>query len=211
MEAEKTIAVDATGHAARHLADTCRIAALLDASLLDAMVAGLVQLRTGGGRLFFLGVGGSGSNASHATCDFRKLAGIEAYCAVDNVAELTARTNDDGWTSTFVEFLRGSRLGARDGVFVLSVGGGDEGHGVSTNLVEALRYAVAVGARIFGVVGRDGGFTARVAHHCIVIPPVDPSAITAHTEAFQAIVWHLLVTHPALLSGSMKWESVATG
>lgn len=209
MDAEKLIAVDAPGHAARHLADTCRIAALLDPAALDAMAVGLAQLRAGGGRLFCLGVGGSAANASHATCDFRKLAGIESYCAADNVAELTARTNDDGWTSTFVEFLRGSRLGARDGVFVLSVGGGDETRSVSANLVEALRYAVAVGARVFGVVGRDGGYTARVADHCIVIPAVDPVAVTAHTEAFQAVIWHLLVTHPAVLSGSLKWESLA--
>jgi D-sedoheptulose 7-phosphate isomerase len=209
MDAEKLIAVDATGHAARHLADTCRIAALLDPGALDAMAAGLAQVRARGGRLFFLGVGGSAANASHATCDFRKLASMESYCAVDNVAELTAWTNDEGWTSTFVEFLRGSRLAARDGVFVLSVGGGDETWSVSANLVEALRYTVGVGARIFGVVGRDGGFTARVADHCIIIPPVDPAAVTPHTEAFQAVIWHLLVTHPALLSGSMKWESVA--
>ena len=208
MDAEKLFALDATGHAARHLADTCRIAALLEPGRLDAMAAALAQLRQAGGRLFFLGVGGSAANASHATCDFRKLAGIESYCAADNVAELTARTNDEGWTSTFVEFLRGSRVGARDGVFVFSVGGGDETRSVSANLVEAVRYAVTAGARIFGVVGRDGGYTARVADHCIVIPPVNPAAVTAHTEAFQAVIWHLLVTHPKLLSGSMKWESL---
>jgi D-sedoheptulose 7-phosphate isomerase len=209
MEAEKGVAVEATGHAARHLEDTCRIAALLEPATLDGMATGLAQLRAGGGRLFFLGIGGSAANASHAACDFRKLAGIESYCAADNVAELTAWTNDAGWTSTFLEFLRGSRLEARDGVFVLSVGGGDETRGVSANLVEALRYTLLVGARIFGVVGRDGGFTARVADHCIIIPPVNPAAVTAHTEAFQAVVWHLLVTHPALLAGSMKWESIA--
>jgi D-sedoheptulose 7-phosphate isomerase len=208
MDAEKLFALDATGHAARHLAETCRIAALLEPGRLDAMAAALAQLRQAGGRLFFLGVGGSAANASHATCDFRKLAGIESYCPADNVAELTARTNDEGWTSTFVEFLRGSRLGARDGVFVFSVGGGDETRSVSANLVEAVRYAVAAGALVFGVVGRDGGYTARVADHCIVIPSVNPAAVTAHTEAFQAVIWHLLVTHPKLLSGSMKWESL---
>jgi D-sedoheptulose 7-phosphate isomerase len=208
MEAERLSAVEAGGHAARHLADTCRIAALLDPVELDEMAAALARLRTSGGRLFFLGVGGSAANASHAACDFRKLARMESYCAVDNVAELTAQTNDEGWSSTFVEFLRGSRLGARDGVFVLSVGGGDETRGVSANLVEALRHAAGVGARVFGVVGRDGGFTARVADHCIIIPSVNPAAVTPHTESFQAVIWHLLVTHPALLSGSMKWESV---
>lgn len=209
MDTEQAVAVEAAGHAARHLADTSRIAQLLDAAALDAMAAALAQLRARGGRLFFLGVGGSAANASHATCDFRKLAGIESYCAVDNVAELTARTNDDGWSSTFIEFLRGSRLGPVDGVFVLSVGGGDEARRVSVNLVRALRYAATVGARIFGVVGRDGGYTARVADHCIVIPPVNPAAVTAHTEAFQAVIWHLLATHPALLTGGMKWESMA--
>jgi D-sedoheptulose 7-phosphate isomerase len=209
MDAEPVGTVGPAGHAARHLAETCTIASLLDASALDAMAASLAQLRARGGRLFFLGVGGSAANASHATCDFRKLAGIESYCAADNIAELTARTNDDGWSSTFIGFLRGSRLGPIDGVFVLSVGGGDEARRVSVNLVQALRYAATVRARIFGVVGRDGGYTARVADHCIVIPPVNPAAVTAHTEAFQAVVWHLLVTHPALLMGGIKWESMA--
>jgi D-sedoheptulose 7-phosphate isomerase len=197
------------GHAARYLDDTCRIAQALDAGRLEAMAAALAEVRDAGGRLFFLGVGGGAANASHATCDFRKLAGMEAYCAADNVAELTARTNDDGWASTFVEFLRGSRLTARDALFIFSVGGGDEVRNVSPNLVAALRYGVETGARIFGVVGRDGGYTASVAQHCIVVPTVDADGVTPHTESFQAVVWHLLVTHPALMRGAMKWESVA--
>jgi D-sedoheptulose 7-phosphate isomerase len=199
----------ADSHAARFLADTCRIAALLDAWRLEAMAASLAELRAEGGRLFFLGVGGGAANASHAVCDFRKLAGLECYSAADNTAELTARTNDDGWTSTFVEFLRGSRLGAADGVFVFSVGGGDEERNVSPNLVGALHHARSVGARVYGVVGRDGGSTARLADHCIVVPTVDAAAVTPHTESFQMVVSHLLVTHPLLLRGRMKWESVS--
>ena len=197
-----------TGHAVRHLAETAQIARLLDASSLDAMAAALAELRERGGRLYFLGVGGSAANASHATNDFRKLGMIESYCATDNVSELTARTNDEGWDSTFEQYLRGSRITARDGVFVFSVGGGDEVRGVSANLVHALRYAQSVGATIFGVVGRDGGFTARAAQHCIIIPTVNEAAITPHTESFQAVVWHLLISHPLLLRGAMKWESV---
>jgi D-sedoheptulose 7-phosphate isomerase len=197
------------GHAARYLVETCRIAAALDAAALERMAEALVQLRNAGGRLFFLGVGGSAANASHATNDFRKLVGIESYCATDNVPELTARTNDDGWDSTFVEFLRGSRLAASDGVFILSVGGGDAARRVSVNLVHALEHAREVGAKIFGVVGRSGGHTAQVASHCIVVPQVNAAAVTPHTESFQAVVCHLLVSHPRLLRGVMKWESVA--
>lgn len=210
MHSDNVIALERRGYAARFLEDTCRIAAALEPRVLDAMAEALARLRSDGGRLFFLGVGGGAANASHATCDFRKLARIESYCAVDNIAELTARTNDDGWQSTFVEFLRGSRLTKTDGIFVFSVGGGDDVRNVSPNLVDALRYGTALGARIFGVVGRDGGYTARVAQHCIVVPTVDPDAITPHTEAFQSVVAHLLVTHPALLVGRMKWESIAT-
>jgi D-sedoheptulose 7-phosphate isomerase len=198
----------ASAHALRHLAETAQIARLLDPLQLDAMAAALAALRERGGRLFFLGVGGSAANASHATNDFRKLGMIESYCATDNVSELTARTNDDGWDSTFEQYLRGSRLDARDGVFVFSVGGGDEHRNVSPNLVHALRHAQNVGAAIFGVVGRDGGYTARAAQHCIVIPTVNEAAITPHTESFQAVVWHLLISHPLLLRGAMKWESV---
>ena len=196
------------GHAATYLREAIAIAGQLDAGDLESMAQALADLRAAGGRLFFLGVGGSAANASHATNDFRKLAGIESYCATDNISELTARTNDDGWESTFVEFLRGSRLTSRDGVFVFSVGGGAEERGVSANLVHALRYAGMVGARIFGVVGRDGGFTARAAQHCVIIPVVNDGAVTPHTESFHAIVWHLLVSHPLLQRGAMKWESL---
>lgn len=193
-------------YAARHLTETAAIARALDVAAIEAMAAALAALREAGGRLFFLGVGGSASNASHATGDFRKLARMECYCATDNTAELTARTNDEGWASTFAEFLRGSRLRARDGVFVFSVGGGDVARNVSPNLVTALQFAQQEGARIFGVVGRDGGYTARIAHHCVLIPTVNEAAVTPHTEAFQAVVWHLLVTHPLLLAAPMKWE-----
>lgn len=199
---------DSCGHAEGYLNEAIAIARLLDPRQLEGMVQALAELRASGGRLFFLGVGGSAANASHATSDFRKLAGIESYCATDNIPELTARTNDDGWQSTFVEFLRASRLGAVDGVFVFSVGGGDEDRNVSANLVHALRYAVTTGARVFGVVGRDGGFTARVADHCVIIPAVNEQAITPHTESFHAVVWHLLVSHPELQRAPMKWESV---
>ena len=195
-------------HASRYLAEAVAIAERLDASRLEAMAHALADVRAGGGRLFFLGVGGSAANASHATNDFRKLAGIESYCATDNVSELTARTNDDGWASTFVEFLRGSRLSERDAVFVFSVGGGDEARNVSPNLVQAVQYAQSIGAGVFGVVGRDGGYTARVAQHCIVVPVVNEQAVTPHTESFHAVVWHLLVSHPVLQRSAMKWESV---
>jgi D-sedoheptulose 7-phosphate isomerase len=198
-----------SSHSSRHLAETCMIAAALDVAALEAMAAALAELREAGGRLFFLGVGGSAANASHAAGDFRKLAGIESYCATDNVAELTARTNDEGWGTTLAAYLQGSRLSATDGVFVLSVGGGDAARNVSPNLVRALNFARDTGARIFGIVGRDGGHTARVADHCIIIPTVNTDAVTPHAEAFQAVLWHLLVAHPLLLRGVMKWESVA--
>jgi D-sedoheptulose 7-phosphate isomerase len=208
MEAVEGV-VDLRGHAARYLAETCRIAASVDVEAVERMAVALVALRGSGGRLFFLGVGGSAANASHAAGDFRKLAGLESYAVTDNVAELTARTNDDGWATTFAEYLRGSRLSARDGVFVLSVGGGDEARNVSPNLVHALRFARHAGARIFGVVGRDGGYTAQVADHCVIVPTVNEAAVTPHTEAFQAVIWHLLVSHPALQRGAMKWESLS--
>lgn len=196
-------------HAARYLSDLVAITERLDAVALDEMAAELADLRARGGRLFFLGVGGSAANASHATNDFRKLAEIESYCPTDNVSELTARTNDEGWASTFAAFLRVSRLTDRDGVFVFSVGGGDEARNVSPNLVSALRYAGEVGARVFGVVGRDGGYTARVADHCVVVPVVNDASVTPQTEAMQMVVSHLLVTHPSVLRGAMKWENVS--
>ena len=195
-------------HTARYLREAAEILSRIDQAAIETMARGLAALRADGGRLFFLGVGGSASNASHATNDFRKIAGFEAYAATDNVAELTARTNDDGWASTFVEYLRGCRLSARDAVFALSVGGGDAERNVSTNLVEAIRHARQVGARVFAIVGRDGGFAAAQADHCVVVPTVNPAAITPHTESFQAVVWHLLVSHPLLQRSAMKWESL---
>jgi D-sedoheptulose 7-phosphate isomerase len=159
--------------------------------------------------LFFLGVGGSAANCSHAVNDFRKIAGIEAYTPVDNVSELTARTNDEGWESVFVNWLKGSRLQSRDMLFVLSVGGGSVDKNVSPNLVLALQYAKPLGTQIVGIVGRDGGYTAQVADACVVIPTVNPDNITPHSEAFQAVVWHLLVSHPGLKAANTKWESTA--
>jgi D-sedoheptulose 7-phosphate isomerase len=171
-------------------------------------MAGLLAgLRERGGRLFFLGVGGSAGNASHAVNDFRKIAGIEAYTPTDNVSELTARTNDEGWETVFVSWLKGSRLRRDDMLFVLSVGGGSLEKNVSPNLVKALTYAREVGAQILGVVGRDGGFTATVADACVIVPTVSPDRVTPHTEAFQAVVWHLLVSHPLVKVAETKWES----
>lgn len=168
----------------------------------------LRDLRNDGGRLFFLGVGGGAGNASHAVNDFRKITGIEAYTPTDNVSELTARVNDHGWETAYETWLQTSRLCSRDMVFVFSVGGGDAERNISTNLVHALQYAQDVGAKICGVVGRDGGFTAQVADACVVIAVVNQATITPHTEAFQAIIWHLLVSHPDLQVSEMKWESV---
>ena len=172
------------------------------------MVNILVDVRIANGRLFFLGVGGSAANCSHAVNDFRKICGIEAYTPTDNVSELTARTNDYGWDSVFVDWLKGSKLGPKDGVFVLSVGGGNSEKNISVNLIRALDYTKEVGAKIFGVVGRDGGFTAKVADCCIIIPTVNPENVTPHTETFQAMIWHLLVSHPRLKSSLTKWESM---
>ena len=190
-----------------YLAEAAQIAGRLDVAAVERLVALLVALRARGGRLFVLGVGGSAANASHAVNDFRKLAGIEAYAPTDNVAELTARVNDEGWETVFAAWLRGSRLGARDAVLVLSVGGGDLERNISPNLVHALRFAREVGAPIGGIVGRDGGYTARVADACVVIPTADAARVTPHTEAFQAVVCHLLVSHPALQVAPTKWES----
>jgi D-sedoheptulose 7-phosphate isomerase len=180
----------------------------LDRPAIERAAALLADVRAQGGRLFILGVGGSAANASHAVNDFRKIVGLEAYAPTDNVAELTARTNDDGWASVFAAWLRTSRLAARDAVFVLSVGGGDAEKNVSPNLVAALDEAKTVGARIIGIVGRDGGYTANVADVCIIVPTVNPVHTTPHAEAFQAVVWHLLVSHPALKANETKWESV---
>ena len=192
-------------HTTSFLAGTARIAELLDPAPIDAAVALLAGLR---GRLFVLGVGGGAAHASHAVNDFRKIAGIEAYTPTDNVAELTARINDDGWESAYAGWLEVSRLGPDDAVLVLSVGGGSVERNVSVNLVRALELARARRARIVGIVGRDGGHTAQVADVCILIPTVNAQTLTAHVEAFQAVVWHLIVSHPALRRREMKWESL---
>ena len=194
-------------YAERHLEETSRIIAGLNVAAIEQMATLLAELRARGGRLFFLGVGGSAANCSHAVNDFRKLAGIEAYAPTDNVSELTARTNDEGWASVFVEWLKVSRLSPADMVCVFSVGGGNLEKNISPNLVAALDYAHQVGATIVGVVGRDGGYTARVATVCVIVPTVNLETVTPHSEAFQAIIWHLLVSHPALKTGPTKWES----
>ena len=193
----------------QHLEEASRIIGLLDAQAVEKMVRLLVELRTGGGRLFLLGVGGSAANCSHAVNDFRKIAGIEAYAPTDNVSELTARINDEGWAGVFVGWLKVSRLSNRDMLFIMSVGGGNLEQNVSPNLVEALRYAKGVGAKVVGIVGRDGGYTARVADACVVVPTVNAQSVTPHVEAFQAVVWHLLVSHPDLKAAPTKWESVS--
>ena len=191
----------------QHLDEASRIIGGLDVSAIERLANLLADVRSDGGRLFFLGVGGSAANCSHAVNDFRKIAGIEAYAPTDNVSELTARTNDDGWETVFVEWLKTSRLQARDMLFVLSVGGGNVEKNISPNLVQALQYAKEIGSKIAGVVGRDGGYTAQVAEACVIIPTVNPDTITPHAEAFQAVVWHLLVSHPILKAAQTKWES----
>jgi len=196
-------------YARQHLDETARIVAALDAQAIERVAALLAELRARGGRLFFLGVGGSAANCSHAVNDFRKIAGIEAYTPVDNVSELTARTNDEGWESVFVAWLQGSRLQAKDMLFILSVGGGSLEKNVSPNLVRALQYAGQIGAPVVGIVGRDGGYTAQVADACVIIPTVNAETVTPHSEAFQAVVWHLLVSHPLLKAAQTKWESTA--
>jgi D-sedoheptulose 7-phosphate isomerase len=194
----------------KFLSEAAEIARQLDRAKLDRMVHLLVDTRSRGGRLFILGVGGSAANASHAVNDFRKIVGIESYAPTDNVSELTARTNDEGWAEVFSSWLRGSRLSAKDAVLVLSVGGGDLENNVSPNLIAALDFAKQRGATTLGIVGRNGGYTAKVADACVVIPTVNPEHITPHTEAFQAVVWHLLVSHPDLKQVQTKWESLVT-
>ena len=192
----------------QYLNEVIDIVGNLDKSAIERIVNLLADLRDRNGRLFFLGVGGSAANCSHAVNDFRKLAGIEAYTPADNVSELTARTNDDGWASVFVGWLKASRLQATDMLFVLSVGGGNLEKNVSPNLVEALQFAKNRGAKIVGVVGRDGGYIALVADACLIVPTVNPDHITPHTESFQAVVCHLLVSHPVLKLAPTKWESI---
>ena len=191
----------------QHLREAAEIIARLDVASIERTAGLLADLRARGGRLFLLGVGGSAANCSHAVNDFRKICGIEAYAPTDNVSELTARTNDEGWASVFSEWLKVSRLTANDAVLVFSVGGGNVEKNVSPNLVAALQHAKSVGAKICGVVGRDGGYTATVADACVVVPTVNPQNVTPHTEAFQAVVWHLLVSHPKLKAAETKWES----
>ena len=180
----------------------------LDQDAIEKTAVLLTEVRAKGGRVFFLGVGGGAGHASHAVCDFRKIANIEAYSPSDNVSELTARVNDDGWDTVYANWLRGSRLCASDMIFVFSVGGGDAERNVSTNLVRALQYGKEVGAKVCGVVGRDGGFTKRVADVCALIPVTNPSNVTPHTESFQAMIWHLLASHPLVKMSEMKWESM---
>jgi D-sedoheptulose 7-phosphate isomerase len=194
-----------------YLDETVRILTAIDSAAVEAVAAGLRATRDADGRLFILGVGGSAGHASHAVNDFRKLCGFEAYAPTDNVSELTARTNDEGWDTTFAAWLQGSRVRAGDALLVFSVGGGDRERNVSANLVAAMDVAKAAGAAVFGIVGRDGGHTARVADAAVVIPPLEPSRITPHTEGLCAVVWHLLVSHPDLQLAATKWESaVAT-
>jgi D-sedoheptulose 7-phosphate isomerase len=195
-------------YSAQHIHEALEILKRMDPNSIERIAELIAGVRERGGRLFFLGVGGGAGHASHAVCDFRKIAQIEAYAPTDNVSELTARVNDDGWDSAYANWLRGSRLGPKDAVFVFSVGGGDAERNVSSNLVRALEYARQIGAKICGVVGRDGGFTARVADACVVVPVVNSATITPHTESFQALVWHLLVSHPRLKAAEMKWESL---
>jgi D-sedoheptulose 7-phosphate isomerase len=198
-----------TTFAAQFLAEAHRVIDGLDVEAIERAVAILAQTRESGARLFILGVGGSAGNASHAVNDFRKIVGLEAYAPTDNVSELTARTNDEGWATIFSEWLKVSKLKPEDTILVFSVGGGNLEKNVSPNLVAALQYAKTVGSKVIGVVGRDGGYTAQVADAAVIVPVVNPDNITPHSEAFQAVVWHLMVSHPSLKAAQTKWESVA--
>jgi len=191
------------------LAEAIQVINKLDANAIERVVEHLVKVRERGGRLFFLGVGGSAANASHAVNDFRKIAGFEAYAPTDNVSELTARVNDENWADVFINWLKGSRLRKDDGIVVFSVGGGNLEKNISPNLVKAIQHAKQVGATVVGVVGRDGGYTAVAADACVIVPTVNPDHVTPHSEAFQAVVWHLIVSHPAIKAAQTKWESAA--
>jgi len=188
-----------------HLDESVKIASAIKSETIEAMVQLLKSVKDAKGRLFFLGVGGSAANAGHAVNDFRKLAGIESYAPTDNVAELTARTNDEGWATVFSGWLKVSNLNANDCLFILSVGGGDKDRGVSVNLCEAIDYGRAVGAKITGIVGRDGGYTAKNADVCLIVPTINPATVTPHSESFQVVIWHLMVSHPDLKSNPTKW------
>ncbi len=192
----------------KHLQETSAIVQMLDVDAIERIVHVVAQIKASAGRMFFLGVGGSAGNCSHAVNDFRKLVGIECYAPTDNVSELTARINDDGWESSFVEWLKVSRLSRSDAVFILSVGGGSAEKQISLNLVAAADYAKTVGAKVIGIVGRDGGHTARVADASVIVPTVNPQTVTPHSEAFQSVIWHLLVSHPLLRASEAKWESL---
>lgn len=194
-------------YAKQHMREAAEIIERMDLAPIERMADLLAQVKSEGGRVFFLGVGGSAGNCSHAVNDFRKIVGIECYAPTDNVSELTARTNDEGWSSVFVEWLKTSKLRARDAVFIFSVGGGSLEKNISPNLVLALQHAKTVDAKVLGVVGRDGGYTAQVADACVIVPTVNPDNVTPHSEAFQAVVWHLLVSHPKLKANQTKWES----
>jgi D-sedoheptulose 7-phosphate isomerase len=183
----------------------------LDTAVIESLATGLAEVRDGGGRLFILGVGGSAGHASHAVNDFRKICGFEAYCPTDNVSELTARVNDEGWDTTFAEWLKGSRLRKGDGLLIFSVGGGNREKNVSVNLVRAIDLAKEVGAKVYGVVGRDGGYTKQAGDAVVIVPTVHADRVTPHTEGFAAVIWHLLVSHPALAKKATKWESVVAG
>jgi D-sedoheptulose 7-phosphate isomerase len=189
------------------LAEVQQVTAQLDVAAIEACADELARVRERGGRLFILGVGGSAGNASHAVNDFRKICGFEAYAPTDNVSELTARTNDEGWPSIFAEWLKGSRLGAKDALLIFSVGGGNLEKNVSPNLVSAIQLAKKIGASVIGIVGRDGGYTAKEATACVIVPTVNAAHVTPHSEAFQAVLWHLFVSHPRLKITQTKWES----
>jgi D-sedoheptulose 7-phosphate isomerase len=190
----------------QHLAEVRAIVDRIDTNAIESVANLLADIKSGGGRLFLLGVGGSAANCSHAVNDFRKIVGIEAYTPTDNVSEITARINDEGWDTTFSEWLKTSRLSTKDAVLIFSVGGGDLKNNISPNLVKALQYAKEVGASIAGIVGRDGGYTAKVADVCVIVPTINPETITPHAEALQAVVWHLLVSHPKLKINQTRWE-----
>jgi D-sedoheptulose 7-phosphate isomerase len=197
-------------YALQHMKEAVEIIQRMDVSAIEKMADLLVKVKAEGGRIFFLGVGGSAGNCSHAVNDFRKIVGIEAYTPTDNVSELTARINDEGWSTVFVEWLKVSKLQPRDALFIFSVGGGNLEKNISVNLVEAVKLAKSIGAKVTGVIGRDGGYTAQVADACVIVPTVNLETITPHSEAFQAVVWHLLVSHPKLKTNQTKWESAVT-
>jgi len=194
-------------YAAQHMKEAIEIIQKMDVSAIEKMADLLATVKAAHGRLFFLGVGGSAGNCSHAVNDFRKIVGIESYAPTDNVSELTARTNDEGWATVFVEWLKVSKLQPKDALFIFSVGGGNLEKNISPNLVDAIKLAKSIGAKVTGVVGRDGGYTAQAADACVIVPTVNPDTITPHSEAFQAVVWHLLVSHPKLKANQTKWES----